>query len=163
MTFNHSPKAMAPGLVAALAACILMVTPHASLAEALKAETFDVVSTSPGVLETSTATYEFTPVTCVIHMEDGVPDIEIQGPGLASDGESFYLDFSSSANEITIELGVDEPYETLGRTLRAGEYVSTAFEVDVSDGVISVTGLDLVDGQSEPVDSDASLRIDCNN
>lgn len=162
MTCNHSPKAMAPRFAAVLAACMLMVTPLASMAEEAKAETPDVVSTSLGVLQTSTATYAFTPVTCVIYMEDGVPDIEVQGPGLAPDGESFYFDFSSTANEMTIELGVDEPYESMGRKLQAGQYVSTAFEVDVSDSIISVTGLDLVDGQSEPVDASASLRIDCN-
>ena len=162
MTFDPASKAVAPRLAAAFAACILMVTPHASIGEASKGETSDGVSASPGILETSTATYEFTPVTCIIYMEDGVPDIEVQGPGLAPDGESFFFDFSSTANEITIELGVDEPYESVGRKLQAGQYVSTAFEVDVSDGIISVTGLDLVDGQTEPVEASASLRIDCN-
>lgn len=162
MTFNNRPKAIAPPLAVALTACILMLAPHASMAEESKAETSDDFSTSHGVLETSTATYEFTPVTCVIYMEDGVPDIEVQGPGVAPDGESFYFDFSSTANEMTIELGVDEPYGSVGRKLRAGQYVSTAFEVEVTDGIISVTGLDLVDGQSEPVDASASLRIDCN-
>lgn len=162
MVFNHSPMAMVPRLAAALAASILMLTPHASMAEGSKAESSEVVSTSPGILETATTTYEFTPVTCIIYMEDGVPDIEVQGPGLATDGESFYFDFSSTANEMTIELGVDEPYASVGRKLQAGQYVSTAFEVDVSEGIISVTGLDLVDGQSDPVDAGASLRIDCN-
>ena len=163
MTCNHSSKAMGPRLAAALAACMLTVAPHASIAEAPKAESSDVVSTSPGVLETATTTYEFTPVTCVIYMEDGVPDIEVQGPGLAADGESFYFDFSSTANEMTIELGVDEPYESVGRKLQAGQYVSTAFEVEVTDGTISVTGLNLVDGQSETVDASARLHIDCNS
>ncbi len=162
MTLNHSSMAGAQRLAVALAACILMVTPLASMAEEAKAASPDVEATSPGVLETTTATYEFTPVTCVIYVEDGVPDIEVQGPGLATDGESFYFDFSSTANEMTIELGVDEPYESVGRKLQAGQYVSTPFEVDVSDGIISVTGLNLVDGQSEPVDPSASLRIDCN-
>ncbi len=63
---------------------------------------------------------------------------------------------------MTIELGVDKPYESVGRKLQASQYVSTAFEVDLSDGIISMTDLDLVDGQSEPVDTSASLRIDCN-
>jgi len=154
---------MAPRLSVALAACILMVmTPPASMAEGVKAETPDAVNMGPAVLETSTAIYAFTPVTCIIYMEDGVPDIEVQGPGLAPDGESFYFDFSSTANEMTIELGVDGPYKSVGRKLQAGQYVSTVFEVDVSDGIVSVTGLDLVDGQSELVDASASLRIDCN-
>ncbi|WP_417423488.1 hypothetical protein [Hoeflea sp.] len=162
MTCNHFPKALAPLLAGALAACILMVTPHVSLAEAAKVGTPDTVGPSAGVLETSATTYAFTPVTCIIHMEDGVPDIEVQGPGLTPDGESFYFDFSSTANEMTIELGVDEPYQSAGRKLQAGQYVSAAFEVDVADGIVSVTGLNLVDGQSEPMDASASLRIDCN-
>lgn len=162
MTCNHLPKAPAPRLAAALAACLMMGAAHAAMAEESKAETSDVVSTRAGVLETSTATYEFTPVNCIIYLEDGVPDIEIQGPGLATDGESFYFDFSSTANEVTIELGVDKPFESAGRKLQAGQYVSTAFEVDVSDGIISVAGLDLVDGQGELVDASASLHIDCN-
>lgn len=153
---------MTPSLAATLATCILMVMPHAAIAEKPKAEISDVVSTSLGVLETAITTYAFTPVTCAVYIEDGIPDIEVQGPGLTADGDSFYFDFSSSANEMTIELGVEEPYETVGRKLQAGQYVSTAFEVDVTDGIISVNNLDLVDGQSEQVDASASLRIDCN-
>ncbi len=162
MTFNHSPMATAPRLAAALAACVLVVPPHGSIAEEATIGTPDEVITSPGVLETSAATYAFTPVTCIIQMEDGVPDIEVQGPGLTADGEIFYFDFSSTANEMTIELGVDESYESEGRKLQAGQYVSTAFKVEVSDGIVTVTGLNLVDGQNETVDASASLRIDCN-
>lgn len=40
-----------------------------------------------GVLETSAGLYEFTPTTCAIYRQDGADDIEVQGPGTASDGE----------------------------------------------------------------------------
>jgi len=38
-----------------------------------------------GVLETSAGAYEFTPMTCAVHKEDGVDDIEVAGPGTAVD------------------------------------------------------------------------------
>ena len=162
MTCNRFRNTKAAYLATAVAAGILMVSPHVSMAEESKAVAPDVVSTSPGVLATSTETYAFTPGSCMIYMEDGVPDIEIRGPGLTTDGEIFFFDFSSTANEMSIELGVDKPYKSVDRKLKAGRFVSTAFEVDVSEGIISVTGINLVDGDGKTVDASASLRIDCN-
>ena len=157
MNPNHSPRKMPARVTAAIVACLLALAPQTAMAQNADA------SPSAGILQASTGLYAFTPSTCAIHMEDGIPDIEVQGPGKAPDGENFYFDFSSTANELTSELGVDEPYESTDRKLKAGQFVSSAFEVDVSDGIISVASLDLVDELGQSVDPKASLRIDCTN
>src|SRR5690606_11975992 len=105
--------------------------------------------------------YEFTPNVCGIYEEDGIFDIEIQGSGTAPDGEVFYFDFSSIANEMSIELGVDAPYQTAERQIRAGQFVSKAFVVEVTDKLISVPEITLVDEQGQQLDSNANLQIDC--
>lgn len=114
-----------------------------------------------GILQTSAGAYEFTPSNCLVYDEGGVYDIEIQGPGTAPDGEKLFFSFSSTGNEMTVQLGVDEPFRSSDREFRAGQYVSEPFTVDVSDGAISVSGIVLVDQQRQTVDADASLRIDC--
>ena len=114
-----------------------------------------------GILETTAGVYEFTPNVCGIYEEDGIFDIEIQGSGTAPDGEVFYFDFSSIANEMSIELGVDAPYQTAERQIRAGQFVSKAFVVEVTDKLISVPEITLVDEQGQQLDSNANLQIDC--
>lgn len=161
MKSNLSPRAAPPCLAVALVACLLVVASNSAMANEPDADGQPVASTSPGILETSTGLYEFTPTSCIIYIEDGVPDIEIQGPGTAPDGEDFYFDFSSTANEMTIVLGMDAPYVSSDRKLQAGQFVSNAFTVEASGDTVSVTGLNLVDEQGQPVDTNASLRIDC--
>lgn len=112
-----------------------------------------------GVLETSAGSYLFTPVSCGIHEEDGVYDILIAGPGKAPDGEAFYFDLSSS--EMSIDLGVDVPFKTSDRQIRAGQYVSQPFNIDVSDRIVSVSSLALVDERGQSIDANAGMRINC--
>lgn len=115
----------------------------------------------PGVLRTSAGNYRFTPTTCAIYKEDGVDDIEIGGTGLAPNGEPLYFEFSSMANEMAVRLGVDGPFKSSDRTLRAGRYVSQEFTVTVTDRTISVPSVVLVDNNGNAVDNNASLTIDC--
>lgn len=146
-----------PTLVAIAALCALLLVIYSAEAEAPVPG--HSASAGTGVLQTSAGTYEFTPVSCGIYMEDGVYDIEIGGPGEAPDGESFYLSFSTT--ELTINLGVDVPFKTTDRQIRAGQYVSQPFTVDVSDRLVSVSSLALADERGQTFDTDASLRIDC--
>lgn len=159
MIYNHSLKARAVCAIA-LTTCLLL-GPQVLLADAPKPDALAADSARIGTLQTSAGLYAFTPRSCLIHIEDGVPDIEIQGPGIAPDGEKLYFDFSSTANEMSIELGVDTPFTSMDRLLKAGQFVSTAFTVEVSENIISVADVHLVDEQGVLVDANASLRIDC--
>lgn len=111
---------------------------------------------SSGFVETASGRYVFTPKTCVIHHEGGVPDVEIGGAGKAPDGEKIYVDVSSTADELSIELGVDTPFAAAERTLRASRFAS---KLEISGQTLRVADLELVDdqGQRQP----ASLQIDC--
>ena len=147
-------------LAAAMSALLLGIVP--SIANASGPAPSEPVKGGQGLLETSAGTYEFTPKTCAIYEDEGVFDIEIQGPGTAPDGEVFYFDFSSTGNEMGLALGVDAPFKSSDRKIQAGQFVSKLFEVEVSQKVISVRDLTLVDEQGQLVDSNATLRIDCN-
>src|SRR5690606_13114342 len=70
-------------------------------------------------LETSAGAYDFTPTICAVHKEDDVYDIEIGGRGIAPDGEEFYLEFSSTGDELSVGPGVDGPFASAARELRA--------------------------------------------
>lgn len=115
-----------------------------------------------GVLQTAKGAYRFTPASCLFHKEDGIDDIEIEGPGQAPDGEKFYFELSSTGNAMTIKLGVDRPFQTPERQLVAGRHVTEAFTLNVSPQSLSVPKLVLKDGNGEQVDDSASLQIDCN-
>lgn len=153
------PDTFGTGLVASLS--LLLLAGCSAGAEDSQSGAAVTTMKASGVLETSLGTYEFTPTSCGVHSENGVLDIEIGGPGKTQDGEEFYFELSSIANQIIVELGVDGPFKTSDRQLRAGQYSSQTFTVDVADEVISVTGLVLVDEKGDRVDADANLRIDC--
>ncbi|WP_323006380.1 hypothetical protein [Pseudorhodobacter sp.] len=159
MIYKHFLKTKA-GSAIPLVACLLLA-PHILMADAPQPEAPAAGSTRIATLQTSAGAYEFTPKSCLIHVEDGLPDIEIQGPGTAPDGEKLYFDFSSTANEMSIELGVDTPFTSTDRVLTAGQFVSKAFTVEVFENIISVADVHLVDGQGTLIDANASLRIDC--
>lgn len=114
-----------------------------------------------GVLETSAGRFEFTPTACIIYSQDGVDDIEIQGPGTAPDGEKFFFELSSSANAMTIGLGVDGPFASPERQLKAGGIGSQEFTILTSGRQLSVADLMLVDENGAPIDGRAALSIDC--
>ena len=146
-----------PALAAIATLCALSLVACSTEAEAPVAE--NSASAVTGVLETSGGSYEFTPVSCGIYLENGVYDVEIRGPGEAPDGKKFHL--SLSTTELTINLGVDVPFKTTDLQIRAGQYVSQPFTVDVSGRIVSVPSLALVDERGQSVDANASLRIDC--
>jgi len=158
ITSNRRSRAFSTGLAIL---SLLFLAGCSTQAESPQSATSDTAITASGVLDTSMGIYQFTPSSCGVHYEDGVLDIEIGGPGTAPDGEIFYFELSSIANQIIIELGVDGPFKTSDRQLRAGQYTSETFTIDVSDKVISVSSLVLVDEQGDRVDANANLRIDC--
>jgi hypothetical protein len=154
-------KTFRTGLAAALS--LLLLAACSAETEAQQSAAATTTMKASGLLETSMGTYEFTPTSCGVHYEDDVLDIEIGGPSKTQDGEKFYFKLSSIANQIIVELGVDGPFKTSDRQLRAGQYTSETFIVDVADEVISVTGLVLVDEKGDRVDANANLRIDCSS
>ncbi len=147
---NRGPRVFRTGLAVL---SLLFLTGCSAEAENLQSATSATEMKASGVLDTSTGTYQFTPSSCGVHYEDGVLDIEIGGPGTAPDGEIFYFELSSIANQIIIELGVDGPFKTSDRQLRSGQHTSETFTIDVSDKLISVSGLVLVDEQGDRVDA----------
>src|SRR5690606_36470477 len=100
--------------------------------------------------------YTFTPTTCAIHREGDVMDIEIGGAGQAPDGEKIYFEFSSTADALSIELGVDTPFASSDRTLNARQFVST---MTVSCKAVRVAEQELGDDQGNR--QSASQQIDC--
>lgn len=130
-------------------------------ADAKATEPQSSAAAETGVLETSAGRYHFTPTTCAIYRQDGVDDIEIQGPGTAPDGEKFFFGLSSTANAITVGLGVDSPFASPERQLMAGQYVSQEFTIVASGQQLSVAALVLVDENRALVDDSATLHIDC--
>lgn len=160
-TSRHLPNLSKKYLGAAISLSVFALTACTAEAENPQTNAANITVESKGILETSTGSYVFTPSTCVIYNDDGVDDIEIQGPGTAPDGEKFFFEFTSTGNAVTINLGVDSRFTSSERKFQAGQHVSKKFTFDVSGSIISVSGLTLVDNQGQAVDAEASLRIDC--
>lgn len=137
----------------------LMLAGCSAEAEAPKAK--NLPAAGSGALETAAGRYEFTPSTCAFYEQDGIYDIEIRGPGTAPDGEKFFFELSSTANALTIGLGVDRPYASPERKIEAGRVVSQEFTIVTSGRQLSVTNLMLVDENGASIDDHATLNIDC--
>lgn len=120
------------------------------------------IATPKGELVTPHGQYEFSPRSCSIYIDDGSYDIEISGPGTSLDGEIIFFDFSSVANEMSIKLGVDQPFTHSDRQIKAGQHVSEAFEIEVNDNVITAQDLVFRDASDELMEGTGSLTIDCN-
>ncbi len=119
-------------------------------------------SAPKGVLVTPQGQYEFSPRICSIHREEGAYDIEIDGSGTSFDGEIFFFEFSSTANEMSINLGVNQPFKHSDRQIKAGQYVSKTFEIEVTDNIITVQDIVFRDISDEIMNGTGSLLIDCN-
>lgn len=139
--------------------CGLVLAGCSAKTEAQTSESSTVAAT--GALETSAGRYEFTPTTCGIYSQDGADDIEIQGPGTAPNGEKFFFELSSTANAMTIGLGVDRPFASPERRIQAGRVYSEEFTIVVSGKRLSVAGLILVNENGGSIDDGATLTIDC--
>lgn len=131
--------------------CLLAFTSNTALAD------------PKGELVTPQGRYEFSPRSCLIYVNDGSYDIEISGPGTSPDGEIMFFDFSSVANEMTIKLGVNQPFKHSDRKIKAGQHVSETFEIEVSDNVITAQNIILRDATNELLKGTSSLMIDCNS
>lgn len=136
----------------------LIVSGYSAEADAPRPARF---AAETAVLETSAGRYVFTPSTCAIYNADGFDDIEIQGPGTAPDGEKIFFELSSTANAMTIGLGVDRPFASPQRQLKAGRFESQEFTIVTSGRQLSVASLKLVDENGTSVDDHAALSIDC--
>lgn len=126
-----------------------------------KAEAAKPAETGSGVLQTVLGAYSFIPTVCGVYVGDGIDDIEVHGRGTAPDGEVFFFELSSTANALSVGLGVDSLFATPERELTAGRVTSQEFSLVVAGAVISADNLVLVDEQGRRVDADASLRITC--
>lgn len=155
-TMRLTKAAPGLGLILMLLAAAACTAENPSKVEASKS-----VEAASGILQTTMGAYSFLPTTCAVYVEDGVNDIEIQGSGTAPDGEVFFFELSSTANAMTVGLGVDGPFVMPEREFTAGRVTSQEFSLVVTGAVISADNLALVDEQGRPVDSDASLRITC--
>ncbi len=91
----------------------------------------------------------------------GDHDIEVGGAGVGPDGAPIYVEFSSTANELDIGLGVNRPFVTAEDRLVGGRSVSRPFEIAVSGTVIRASDIALNNGRGEPVDDKASFEINC--
>lgn len=138
---------------------VLMLAGCQAEAETAKAER--TAAAEVGVLETSAGRYEFTPTTCAVFSEDGFDDIEIMGPGTTPDGESFFFELSSTANALSLGFGVDGPFASPERQLKAGRYESQEFTLARSGRRITATDLVLVDEKGAVINGGASLSIEC--
>lgn len=114
-----------------------------------------------GALETAAGRYEFTPSTCAFYEQDGIYDIEIRGPGTAPNGEKFFFELSSTANALTVGLGLDRPYASPERKIQAGRVVSQEFDIIVAGEKLAVNDLVLVNEDGAPVGDGGTLTIDC--
>lgn len=112
-----------------------------------------------GVVETEGGRYTFSPTSCSVHVEDGFNDIEISGPGTAPDGEPVFIDFSSTANALDIALGVDTPFASADRILRAGQHATQTMDIQVDGRTIRVAHLVLADSDGQH--QTGSLEINC--
>lgn len=116
-------------------------------------------STPSGVVQTDEGSYNFIPRTCAVHIENGEPDIEVSGAGTSPDGEKIFVDFSSIADELSIKLGVDQPFASSDRALKAGQYVTEKLVIEVSGTTIRVSDLVLADASGTR--RTGSLEINC--
>ncbi|HHX83038.1 MAG TPA: hypothetical protein GX696_08675 [Pseudomonadaceae bacterium] len=116
-----------------------------------------------GVLKTAQGDYTFEPTTCGVYREDNVDDLEIHGPGTAPDGEAFFFELSSTAETMSLSLGVNKPMTHSDRVIHAGRWNSEPFVVAISeDGrKFSAKDIVLVDWNQNRIDGLASLEIDC--
>lgn len=163
MTFVPSGRSLLAngGRALALPLCFLILTACSAEADNPTPDAPAAAQVISGILLTADGRYEFTPKVCGVHREGDIDDIEVAGPGIAPDGEKFYFSLSSTGNEITLQLGADGPYTRSGRELRAGQYVSRAFTVDVSGRKFAVNNLALVDETGQTIDDSATLKITC--
>jgi hypothetical protein len=146
----------------AIAACSSETATDGAVASADATASTAPAAKHSGVLETKQGAYRFTPTSCIFHKENGVYDIEIEGPGQAPDGEKIYFELTSTGNGVAVKLGVDGRYQSSDRKLVAGQHVTEAFTLDVSDQSLSIPKLVLADSNGQKVDDSASLRINCN-
>lgn len=137
----------------------LMLVGCSAEAEAPTAQTAPAAAS--GSMETTAGRYEFTPTTCAFYEQDGAYDIELRGPGTTPDGEKLFFELSSTANALTIGLGVDRPYASPERKIQAGRVVSQEFDIVVTGEKLSVKDLVLVNENGAPVGNGANLSIDC--
>ena len=114
---------------------------------------------SSGVVETAGGRYTFAATTCAIHLEGDAWDVEIAGPGKAPDGEKVFVQFSSTGDVLTIDLGIDSAFDSSERSWQAGQYITNKLKVDVSGRTVRVAELELVDlqGNRQP----GSFEAEC--
>lgn len=157
----HSKSFLLSCAALTIAACSPDNSNNAAVITDTEATAHTATAEHNGSLKTAQGIYKFTPRSCFFHQENGEYDIEIEGPGEAPDGEKLYFDLTSTGNAVSVKLGVDSRYTSSDRKLMAGQHVSQPFTFNVSDQVLSIAKLILVDENGNTVDENASLTINC--
>ena len=158
---NAVRRSQAP-LILALAGSLVML---AACSDSTPSNTGPLLyeTSYTGVLKTAQGDYTFEPTVCGVYQEDNFDDIEIHGPGTAPDGEAFFFELSSTAESLSLALGVNKPMTHSDRVIKAGRWSSESFVVAISEDrkQFSAKDIVLVDWNQNRIDGLASLEIDC--
>ncbi|NYT61254.1 hypothetical protein H0A66_02785 [Alcaligenaceae bacterium] len=119
---------------------------------------FGLVYAKPtGALQTSSGVFTFVPKLCGIHKEGDFYDIEVHGAGVAPGGEKVYVEFSSTADALDVNFGVDSMLASSDTTLQS----EGQLQIRVDGKKIRAIEIKLVDQDRRVVDANATLEIDC--
>ena len=131
---------------------------HASCAAVLAIAPFGMLQAKPiGALQTVSGVYAFAPKACAIYKDGDFYDIEVHGPGTASDGEKVYLELSSTADALDVSFGVDSVFASSDKKVRS----DGKLQIHVDGSRIRAVEIKLVDQDRKVVDTNATLEIDC--
>ncbi|MHA6692907.1 hypothetical protein [Devosia sp. A449] len=108
-----------------------------------------------GILATESGRYIFGPDTCAMWVEDGLHDIEIQGPGTDPDGRLFFFELSSTGRHLSVGFDIASVFDSPDEQL-----IADGFDVEVSGTAITVRDLVLRDQDGNLVGA-GMLAIDC--
>ena len=108
-------------------------------------------------LQTASGVYTFDPRACAIYKDGEFYDIEVHGPGTDAAGENVYMNFSSTADALDVNFGVDSVFASSDKLMRS----VGPLKIQVNGSRINATEIELADQDQQVVDTDATLEIDC--
>ncbi len=110
-----------------------------------------------GAIHTQKGTFTFAPSVCAVYKEGETYDIEVYGPGVSPGGEKVFVNFSSTAQALDINFGVDSVFASADmQFLSQGD-----LHVQVDGRKVRVEAISLHDQNRQLVDTDVTLEIDC--
>lgn len=114
-------------------------------------------ATTSGSLQTSDGVYAFTPKSCGIYKDNDFYDIEMHGPGTSPGGEKVYVEFSSTADALSVKFGVDSVFASSDKGVQSDGQL----KIHVDGSKIRAVEVKLIDQDRRVVDTNATLEIDC--